>query len=551
MISMRIKKRWSVLLGTLVVCTGFLAACGSKSSQSKQVLNLAVSSDLETMDPSHASDTTSMQVLENTGEGFLQLGKDSKIEKELATKITTSKNGLNYTFDLRKNAKWSNGQPVTAKDFVYGWERTVNPQTASEYAYLYSGIKNADAIMNGKKNYRTLGIKAVNKYQVKVTLEHRISYFKLLMAMPVFYPQNQQAVEKYGSKYGTNSAKTVSNGPFVLKGWKGTNEKWKLVKNSKYWDKKQVHLSAISFQVVKSPSTGLNLFQTGKLDQTQLLGSQVASEKNSKNYVLNKSATSIYLQFNLKNPTDSDLKTALNNVNIRKALSLSLNRQQLTNKVLSDGSLPAKGFVTSGLAKNPKTGEDFASQAYVKDGVSYNKAQAKKYWEKGLKELGVSKLKVGLLSDDDDASKQTAEFIQSQWESLLPGLSVEVQSVPKTVRISRSEKGNFDIVISGWGADFSDPITFLNLYQAGNSGDAGGYDNAEYNQLIDQINNNPSNNEQVRWNNMVKAEKILMNDQVTIPLYQRSNSFLQSKKIKNLIVNTAGPAHNYKGVYLK
>ncbi|MCI1632706.1 MAG: peptide ABC transporter substrate-binding protein [Liquorilactobacillus nagelii] len=548
---MRIKKRWSVLLGTLVVCTGFLAACGSKSSQSKQVLNLAVSSDLETMDPSHASDTTSMQVLENTGEGFLQLGKDSKIEKELATKITTSKNGLNYTFDLRKNAKWSNGQPVTAKDFVYGWERTVNPQTASEYAYLYSGIKNADAIMNGKKNYRTLGIKAVNKYQVKVTLEHRISYFKLLMAMPVFYPQNQQAVEKYGSKYGTNSAKTVSNGPFVLKGWKGTNEKWKLVKNSKYWDKKQVHLSAISFQVVKSPSTGLNLFQTGKLDQTQLLGSQVASEKNSKNYVLNKSATSIYLQFNLKNPTDSDLKTALNNVNIRKALSLSLNRQQLTNKVLSDGSLPAKGFVTSGLAKNPKTGEDFASQAYVKDGVSYNKAQAKKYWEKGLKELGVSKLKVGLLSDDDDASKQTAEFIQSQWESLLPGLSVEVQSVPKTVRISRSEKGNFDIVISGWGADFSDPITFLNLYQAGNSGDAGGYDNAEYNQLIDQINNNPSNNEQVRWNNMVKAEKILMNDQVTIPLYQRSNSFLQSKKIKNLIVNTAGPAHNYKGVYLK
>ncbi|ULQ48975.1 peptide ABC transporter substrate-binding protein [Liquorilactobacillus nagelii] len=548
---MRIKKRWSVLLGTLVVCTGFLAACGSKSSQSKQVLNLAVSSDLETMDPSHASDTTSMQVLENTGEGFLQLGKDSKIEKELATKITTSKNGLNYTFDLRKNAKWSNGQPFTAKDFVYGWERTVNPQTASEYAYLYSGIKNADAIMNGKKNYRTLGIKAVNKYQVKVTLEHRISYFKLLMAMPVFYPQNQQAVEKYGSKYGTNSAKTVSNGPFVLKGWKGTNEKWKLVKNSKYWDKKQVHLSVISFQVVKSPSTGLNLFQTGKLDQTQLLGSQVASEKNSKNYVLNKSATSIYLQFNLKNPTDSDLKAALNNVNIRKALSLSLNRQQLTNKVLSDGSLPAKGFVTSGLAKNPKTGEDFASQAYVKDGVSYNKAQAKKYWEKGLKELGVSKLKVGLLSDDDDASKQTAEFIQSQWESLLPGLSVEVQSVPKTVRISRSEKGNFDIVISGWGADFSDPITFLNLYQAGNSGDAGGYDNAEYNQLIDQINNNPSNNEQVRWNNMVKAEKILMNDQVTIPLYQRSNSFLQSKKIKNLIVNTAGPAHNYKGVYLK
>ncbi|MDC7952823.1 peptide ABC transporter substrate-binding protein [Liquorilactobacillus mali] len=548
---MLLRKKLGTLLGTLVVCTGLLAACGNKDTQSKQSLNLAVSSDLQTMDPSHASDTTSMQMLENTGEGFLQLGKDSKIEKELATKITTSKDGLTYTFTLRKDAKWSNGKALTAKDFVYGWQRTINPKTASEYAYLYSGIKNADAIMNGKKSYKELGIKAIGKYKVQVTLEHRISYFKLLMAMPVFYPQSQQAVEKYKSKYGTSAAKTISNGPFILKGWKGTNTSWKLVRNSTYWDKKSVHLSAINFSVVKSPSTGLNLFQTGKLDQTQLLGSQVANEKKSKNYVLNKSATSIYLQFNFKDPTDSDLKAAFNNVNIRKALSLSLDRNQLTKNVLSDGSLSAKGFVTADLAKNPKTGQDFAEQAYVKQGVTYNSKQAKEYWEKGLKQLGVTKLKVGLLSDDDDASKQTAEFIQSKWESLLPGISVDVQSIPKTVRISRSSKGNFDIVISGWGADFSDPITFLNLYQAGNSGDAGGYDNEVYNKLIDVINNNPSNNELVRWNNMVKAEKILMSDQVTIPLYQRSNSFLQSKKIKNMIVNTAGPAHNYKGVYLK
>ncbi|KRM95394.1 oligopeptide-binding protein [Liquorilactobacillus aquaticus DSM 21051] len=545
------KKTLGTLLGTLVVCTGLLAACGNKQTQTKNSLNLAVSSDLQTMDPAHASDTTSMQLLENTGEGFLQLGKDSKIEKELATKITTSKDGLAYTFTLRKNAKWSNGKPLTAKDFVYGWQRTINPKTASEYAYLYSGIKNADAIMNGKKNYKELGIKSLGKYKVRVTLEHRISYFKLLMAMPVFYPQNQQAVEKYNSKYGTSAAKTISNGPFVLKGWKGTNGNWKLVKNSKYWDKKSVHLSSINFRVVKSPSTGLNLFQTGKLDQTQLLGSQVANEKKSKNYVLNKSATSIYLQFNLKNPTDSSLKAAFNNPNIRKALSLALDRNQLTKKVLSDGSLPAKGFVTADLAKNPKTGQDFAAQAYVKKSVAYNSTQAKQYWEKGLKQLGVSKLKIGLLSDDDDTSKQTAEFIQSKWESLLPELSVDVQNIPKTVRLDRSEKGNFDIVISGWGADFSDPITFLNLYQAGNSGDVGGYDNSVYNKLIDEINNNPSNNELIRWNNMVKAEKILMNDQVTIPLYQKSNSFLQNEKIKNMIVNTAGPAHNYKGVYLK
>lgn len=539
-----------LLSGGLALTAVLLAACGQQKSASstKNEMKMSVTSDIATMDPSHASDTTSMQMLENTGEGFLQLGKNSKIEKELATKISVSKDQLTYTFDLRHDAKWGDGKSLTAKDFVYGWQRTIDPKTASEYAYLYSGIKNADKIMNKQAPASSLGIKANGKYQVVVTLEHPISYFKLLTAMPTFYPQEQSAVAKYGKKYGTTAATSPANGPFKLAGWNGTNSSWKLVKNSQYWDKKNVKLSTVTFQTVKTPATGLNLYKSGKLDQTALVGTQVAANKSSKDFVLNKQASMTYVQFNMKKPSSDLLKKAFNNVNIRKAMSLALNRKQFVKSVLADGSIAPKGFVTTDLAANPKTGEDFAKEAYVASGVGYNKAEAKKLYQKGLKEIGATKLSFELMADDDEATKSVVEFIQGQWKSTL-GADVTIRTVPKATRIQKSSDGDFDVTLSGWGADFSDPVTFLNLYQTGNSGDAGGYTDATYDKLIDQINNSTGSAED-RWNLMVKAEKKLMTDQVTIPLYQKSVANLQSQKIKNLIVNTAGPLHNYKGVYL-
>lgn len=279
-----------------------------------------------------------------------------------------------------------------------------------------------------------------------------------------------------------------------------------------------------------------------------LIGNQVSNKKSSKDYVKTKTATLTYLQFNRSSPSSTTLKRAFANRNIHKALSLSLNRKSLTNKVLTDGSDPAQGFVTASLAKNPKTGEDFAKEAYVKEGVAYDKKLAQRYWKKGLKEIGETSLSLKLLNDDDDTNKQTAEFVQSSWENNLPGLKVSVNNVPKNIRITCSENRDFDVTISGWGADFSDPITFLNLYQMGNSGDAGDYDNKQYNKLIDQINSNPGNDQHARWDNMVKAEKMLMDDQATIPLFQKAYSYIRNRGIHGLIENSAGPAHDYKGV---
>ncbi|WP_439001803.1 peptide ABC transporter substrate-binding protein [Pediococcus damnosus] len=549
---MKLKKSSVTFLVALPLL--LLAACGNSNSSSsngvnkgnladKQVVNWTETSELPSIDPSIATDQISFDAMNNVGEGLYRLGKDNKILPGVATKTKESKDGKTYTFTLRKNAKWSNGDKVTAKDFVYSWRRINNPKTGSQYAYLYSGIKNADKIQAGKKPVNSLGIKADGDYKLTVTLEKAIPYFKLLMGFPSFFPQDQKVVEKYGDKYATQSKYQVYNGPFTLQGWTGMNNKWTLVKNKSYWDKKHVYLSKINDQVVKDSQTGLNLFQGKQVDQTVLTGTQVANMKSNKAFFLGREARNSYLEYNYKN-----IK-AFRNVDVRKAMSLAINRKQLVNNVLADGSTAPKGFVTDGLAKNPKTGEDFAKEASTGNGTNYDLTQAKKLWAKALKEEGKKSMTYTLMADDTESSKKTAEFLQTELEKL-PGLKINVQTIPYKTRLARSAKGQFQLVITNWGADFSDPISDLGLFTSTNSFNNGKWSNKEYDKLIDKANNADANNTQKRWEDMVKAKKILMNDQGNAPLYNGVVPQLINTKVKGYVYNTAGVPWNWKGMYV-
>ncbi|KRN67263.1 ABC-type oligopeptide transport system, periplasmic component [Pediococcus cellicola] len=503
-----------------------------------------VASEIPTMDTSKVTDTIGLTQLANTEEGLYRLGKNSSVHNALATSTKVSKDKKTYTFTLRKNAKWSNGDPVTAKDFVYSWQRTVNPKTASEYAYLFSGIKNADKISSGKVNYKQLGVKADGKYKLTVTLDRPVPYFKLLMGFALFFPQNQKAVEKYGSKYGTASNKLVYNGPYKSVGWTGTNLKWKLVKNDKYWNKKNIKMDTINYQVVKDPATALNLYNSKKLDVTTITGSQVAQYKNNKAYKLRKEASTFYLQLNEK-------RSYFQNKKVRQAISMAIDRDQLTGKVLADGSQKPLGYVSTGLAENPKTGQDFAKEAQVKSAVTQNLTQAKKLLKEGLKEEGISKLEFTLMADDTASGKTTNEFLQSQIEKLGSNVKVNVQNIPFKTRLANSTKGNFDAVITGWGADFSDPISFLQLFVTGNSNNNGKWSNKEYDKLIKASNTTDAKNEEKRWDDLVKAEKILMQEQGIVPLYQQAASQLWNTKLKGEVYNSAGINFDYSGLYLE
>lgn len=535
-----------IATGASLVALGLaLTACGSNSSKSgladKQVLNWSYASELPSMDLSTATDTISFDQLNSTMEGIYRIGKNSKVEPGLATKTEVSKDGLTYTFTLRKNDKWSNGDPVTAQDFVYSWRRTVDPKTGSQYAYLFDGIANANDIIAGKKAVDTLGIKAEGKYKLVVTLEKKLPYFKLLMGFPVFFPQNQNAVEKYGKKYGTAAKYLVYNGPFKMEGWSGSNLSWKLVKNKNYWDKKDVKLSQINFSVNKSTTTSYNLYQSKKLDYTPLSTEQAKQLKGKDGYKVLKEARTNYLEFNETNKVFANKK-------IRQALSYAVNRQVLADKVLGAGTLPSLGIVSRDLAFNK--GKDFAVAAKTTAGVTYNKAKAQKLLKEGLAEVGQSKLSFTLLGDDTDVSKQVTESLQSQIQQTLPDVDVSVSNVPFKTRLQRSEDGDFDVVVSAWGADFADPISFLDLFTSDNSYNNGKWKNAEYDKLITASKTTDAGNVDKRWDDMVKASKILSEDQGVAPLYQLNVAYMLNPSVKGVIQNTAGVTWSFKDAYI-
>ncbi|MBD5835071.1 peptide ABC transporter substrate-binding protein [Lactobacillus delbrueckii] len=542
---MKLSKTLSVGV-TVLASAALLAACGSNSSKesssSKKTLNWTVASEIPTMDMSKATDSTSFNQLSNTMEGLYRLGKNSKLEKALATSEKVSKDGKTYTYTLRKS-KWSDGSELTAKDFVYSWRRTVDPKTASQYSYLFSGIKNADAIVAGKKKPETLGIKAVGKYKLVITLERRIPYFDKLMGFAVFFPQSEKAVAKYGSKYGTASKYMLYNGPFKQVGWTGSNLSWKMVKNPYYWDKKNVKLDTITWSVQKTPSTAYNLYQSNKLDYTGLDASQTKQLKNQKGYVtLNQGAT-FYLQFNVAK------NKYLANTNIRKALSLAVDRKGL-NSSLGGNSVPANTLTPTQLTD--VNGEDYTKRISKSAKSFYpastNKKEAVKYMNKGLKELGVSKFSFKILSDDTDAGKKTTEFLQSTFESTFGNkVSVSVQNLPFKTRLSRSTAGNFDIVVSGWSADFADPISFLDLFTSTNPENNGKWKNTSYDKLIADSKTTASTSK--RWDDLTKAEDILLNNVGVAPLYYNTNAALIRPSVKNVIQNRG--TWNFKDAYIK
>ncbi|CCK85933.1 Oligopeptide ABC superfamily ATP binding cassette transporter, binding protein [Lactobacillus equicursoris DSM 19284 = JCM 14600 = CIP 110162] len=539
------KKRAFLASSTFLAAAALLTACSSNKSSSSsksQSISWMNTAEINTLDASKATDQASYEQINNIEEGLYLLGKNAKVQNALATKTTTSKDGKTWTFTLRKNAKWSNGDPVTAQDFVYSWRRTVDPKTASEYSYLFSGITNADQIVAGKKKPATLGIKADGKYKLTVTLEKRIPYFKLLMAFPLFFPQNQKFIEKAGSKYGTSSKYMIYNGPFVQKGWTGSNLSWKLVKNKNYWDKKSVKLDNVKFSVQKTPATDYNLYQSGKLDAAFLDASATRSLKGKTGYTQRKMSSTQYLSYNLKK------RKEFQNVYLRQAISLAINRKELV-KTLGGAATTADTFDPDGMTTvGGKDYTDTVRNADTKKHDTYNVALAKQLYKKALKQLGKKSISFTLLGDDDDTAKKAAEFVQSQLETNLK-MDVSVQSIPKKTRLNRMMSGNFDVVSTGWNADFSDPISFLDLQVTGNSYNYGKWSNKTYDKYVAASKTTSSTSE--RFSDMAKAEQVLLEQQGVTPLYHPIEAWMVKPNIKGVIYNGAGANYSFKYAYVK
>lgn len=519
-----------VTYGLLVGSTLLLAACSSKGSSEKQAnktLNVTLPMEPSTADPNKATDTYSGSMISQTLEGLYDVTNQGKVVPGVATKIVKpTNNRTTYVFNLRKNAKWQNGDPVTAQDFVTSFDRQADPKTKSQYASHFQDFKNFAAIQKGKAKPSSLGVKALGKYKLKVELNAPDPTFNFKAASQ-FYPLNTSAVKKFGQSYGTSASKTVSNGPYVLTTWDPSKDAWYYKKNKQYWDSDSVKIHKVHVQVVKDSSTAQNLFASGKIQETMMTGEYVKqdAQKYKNNMVFTKKGQTEFLNFSTKNKATS-------NKNFRLAFSYSLDRKQLTSKVLQDGSAPAKSMVPEGDGSNPKTGKDFNDDLSRK--VAYNKQYAQQYWKKAQKQLGTNKVNVELLSSDGPNMKQVGEYIQSAVEKNLKGVKVSLVSIPQQQQLSRMFGGKYQITMLGWSTDFPDPSDFLNLMTKSNTVNFTHWSNPEYEKAMAKVNDTAKYSGEKRWNLMVDAGNISIQQQPSIPLYQITDAHLVSSKVGGL-----------------
>lgn len=538
----KIGMKAAVLATSVIAGIGMVA--NTADAKAKQVISTYSSTEISSLDTAKATELNAFTQLDNITEGLYVYDSKGQPKKALAQKTKVSDDKKTYTIDIRKDAKWSNGDSVTAADFVFAWQRAVDPKTASEYAYLFDNIENAKAIQDGEKTPDTLGVKATGKYQLQIQLAAPQEYFKMILARETLAPLNEKFVAQQGDKYGTSSKTTLYNGPFVSKGWSGSTTQWTLNKNPYYWDKKHVKLSKINYSVIKDPSTAYNLYQTKKLDQMTLVGEQAQQLSKHKDIVKRDLAATSYLQYNLKK------NNGLENAKIRQAISLSINRKQLTERILKNGSQPAAGFVPRKVATAPNGKKDFYDVTKVKNTAEYKPKLAKKLFAEGLKEVGKDNINATVITSDASASEQVAVFIQDQLQKNLPKLELTLQKVPMKSRIASVNAGDFDISFQGWSADFADPYTFLQIFPSDSAQNHTGWQNEAYDQAItDSLDKNAAN-KTARWNDLVKAEKILMKDQVVTPIYQQNNEDLVNPKLKGISYNQINGHYSYKTAYI-
>ncbi|WP_338557679.1 ABC transporter substrate-binding protein [Paraclostridium sordellii] len=274
----------------------------AKVSNSKNEINTTSSSDISSMDTAKASDSTSFEAINNVMEGLVRVDLKNELIPGMAESWEKSSDAKTWTFKIRPDAKWSNGDPVTAHDFEYAFIRNLTPETACEYAYVMYDIRGAEDFNLGKtKDSSSVGVKAIDDHTLEVKLNRPVNYFDQLMAFPVFFPVNQKVVETYGDDYGTSKDNLVFNGPFVMDSWK-IEDQYGLKKNEKYWDNKTVNLDKVNFKVVKDINAAVNLYETGEIDKVVLASEHVDKYKDSKEFKTIKYASCNFIMVNAGNP---------------------------------------------------------------------------------------------------------------------------------------------------------------------------------------------------------------------------------------------------------
>ncbi len=544
----------AILLGGLSLT---LAGCGDKPAEQPvketkpaekpvsievvyadvQELTRGNGTEVATLDPHKSQGVPESHVIRDLLEGLVNQDADGNTIPGVAESWETTDN-KNFVFHLRKDAKWSNGDPVTADDFVYSFQRAVDPATASPYSWYmeYTKMANAKDIVAGKKDKSELGVKAIDANTLEVQLDTAVPYFVKMMGHTTVKPVHQATVEKFGDQW-TKPGNFVGNGAFVVNNWV-VNERLELVRNEQYWDNADTKLTKVTFLPIENQVSEMNRFLSGELDFTYELPvehfKRLTKEEPESVSVVGSLCT-YYYSFNTK-------KKPFDDVRVRKAISYAIDRSIVSDVILGQGQKPAYFLtpeITAGF--NPEL------PAYGKMTQDERNAEAKRL----LAEAGFgpeNPLKFTLLYNTSENHKKIAVAAGSMWKKTL-GLEVVLENQEWKTYLDSKDQGQFEVARAGWCGDYNEASSFLTLMVSKNTTGGQHYGSAEYDALIEKAL--ASTSEEERTAIYLQAEQLLAKDMPIAPIYQYVKSRLLSPEVGGFPTGNAEEKIYSKDLYIK
>lgn len=491
----------------------------------EKVLLLNNGNEPTSFDPSIGFDAVSWNALNNLMEGLTRLDEDHTPVEATAEKIDISEDGLTYTFTIREGAKWSNGDPVTAKDFVFGWLHMLDPNTASPAAFLAYFIEGAEAYNNGEGAAEDVAIKAVDDKTFEVKLTAPTEAFLNIITNPSFFPINEK-VATDNPEWFTEADSFVGNGPFKLVQW-DHDVKFVFEKNEHYWDAGTVKLDKVEWAMVNDTNTEYQMYQANELDVSDIPSELAESLMDSDEVSIMDQAGIYFYRFNTT-------KEPFTNQKVRQAFAKAVDQQEIVEFVTKNGEKPAHGFVSYGFT-GPDGNEFRDTNGNL---VEFNAEEAKKLLEEGMAEEGWDTLpEVTLSYSTSDTHKRIAEALQSKFKEAL-GIDVKLQNVEASVFTSEQKELKHQLSRSSFLHDYADPVNALESFITGSSMNRTGWSNAEYDKLIADIKN--ETDAEKRWQMLLDAEKILMEEAPIFPVHFYNQVTLEKPNVSGIVRHPVG-----------
>lgn len=541
------KKKLSVLLAMSVICVAVLAGCGKSEGPKtindtkkeetkgsgklaeKQEMTFILNNEPDTIDPNVTSNSFAVPFLVNCFEGLVTYNEEGEIEPGNAEEWKANDDLTVWTFQLRDGLKWSDGSALTAKDYVYSALRVLTPETTGQYVNMISDyVVNAQEYYDGKVSAEEVGIKAVNDTTLEFTLKAPCPYFVDLVSMWVYFPVQEATIAANGDKWVTKAESYVGNGPFKITEMK-TGESMTLEKNENYWGADDVTLEKLTYRYILDTSTSLTAYEGGEVDGVRMIPSSDIARLKAEDtgFKTAPSYGTVYYNFNCS-------VAPYDNVLVRKALNLAVDRKELINNVAQVDGTPAYSFMAPGYVVDGKDVTEGRSDFDLSETADVEAAKA------ALAEAGYPNgegfpvVKLSYYSDDN--VKKIAEAIKEMWETNL-GIKVEVSSAEWAVFYDAVQSGNYEVAAMGWSADYVNPMSFLPLLYTNDVTNNAFYSNPEYDALVDQIK---VEKDSAKFADLVlQADELVSADYPVLGLYYKSNTYLLKDYIEGVYMTSS------------